>query len=254
MDPVSDDRSVPFSSSVEKSLRAEMVGLLKGSPIPSTELCENLALYMRRQTLMDVLALDAAYKRILTVPGIIIEAGTKWGRKTATLMSLRGIYEPYNLFRRIVAFDTFAGFPEVSPEDGHAPVVRPGALSTTEGYRAHLEHVLSVHEQESPIGHVRRFEVHEGDIAQTLPRYMAAHPEAVVALAYFDLDLYKPTRAALEAIAPRLVSGSVLAFDEINHPEFPGETRALTEVLGLQRYRAELLPGHPYPTIFTVTG
>jgi len=253
MDPVSDDRSAPFSSSVEKSLRAEMVALLKGSPIPSTELCENLALYMRRQVLMDVLALNEAYQRILTVPGIIIEAGTKWGRKTATLMSLRGFYEPFNIYRRIVAFDTFAGFPDVSPEDGHAPVVRPGALATTQGYRAHLEQVLSVHEQESPIGHVRRFEIHEGDIAETLPRYMEAHPEAVVALAYFDLDLYKPTRAALEAIAPRLVCGSVLAFDEISHPEFPGETRALSEVLGLQRHRAELIRGHASPTIFTVT-
>ena len=57
-----------------------------------------------------------------------------------------------------------------------------------------------------------------------------------MALAYFDFDIYTPTRACLEAILPHLTKGSVLAFDELNTPEFPGETLAVREVLGLSRH------------------
>ena len=58
-----------------------------------------------------------------------------------------------------------------------------------------------------------------------------------MALAYFDFDLYKPTRKCLEAIKPCLVKGSVLGFDELNDPDAPGETVALKEVFGLNNVR-----------------
>jgi hypothetical protein len=246
------DISIPFASPAEKAAQAELAALLEASPIPKDELCDNLALYIRRQSLMDLLGLQELYKRILTVPGIIIEVGTRWGRNLATLMSLRGIYEPYNIHRRIVGFDTFAGFVKSGSQDGTAAVIRSGAFATVPGYKEYLERLLGVHERMSPIGHLRRFEVHQGDVVETVPRYLKAHPESVVALVYFDLDLYQPTRAVLETLAPRLVRGSILAFDEVGHPEFPGETRALIDSIGLQRYDVELIPGHPRPTLFTV--
>jgi hypothetical protein len=76
----------------------------------------------------------------------------------------------------------------------------------------------------------------QGDATITLPAYLKAHPETLVALAYFDFDLYAPTKACLEAILPHLTKGSVLAFDELNCREFPGETIAVREVLGLAKY------------------
>jgi hypothetical protein len=76
----------------------------------------------------------------------------------------------------------------------------------------------------------------KGDATITFPNYLSSNPETVVALAYFDFDLYKPTKTCLEAILPYLTKGSILAFDELNCPEFPGETIAFREVLGLNRY------------------
>ena len=71
---------------------------------------------------------------------------------------------------------------------------------------------------------------------------MKKHPETIIALAYFDFDVYKPTKKCLEAIKTHLVKGSILAFDELNDPDSPGETQALMEVFGLnniqlRRYR-----------------
>jgi hypothetical protein len=45
--------------------------------------------------------------------------------------------------------------------------------------------------------------------------------------------------------------GSVLAFDELSQLNFPGETRAMREILHLPDLRLERFPFHPYP-VFTV--
>jgi hypothetical protein len=89
-------------------------------------------------------------------------------------------------------------------------------------------------------------------VTTTLPKYLRENPETIVALAYFDLDLYEPTKKCLELIQNYVTRGSVLAFDELNHPAFPGETVALREVLGLQKHkiiRSPLTPAQSYTVI-----
>ena len=76
-----------------------------------------------------------------------------------------------------------------------------------------------------------------GDATKTVPHYLKAHPETVVALAYFDFDLYEPTKFCLEAILPYCTKGTVLAFDELLSRHFPGETVALRETLTLSKYK-----------------
>ena len=87
------------------------------------------------------------------------------------------------------------------------------------------------------MAHKKRHEVVKGDASKTVATYLNEHPETVVAFAYFDMDIYKPTRDCLEAIKPHLTKGSVIGFDELNHPDFPGETIAYREVLGANNFR-----------------
>lgn len=64
----------------------------------------------------------------------------------------------------------------------------------------------------------------------------------MIAFAYFDFDLYEPTKRCLEIIRPRLTKGSVIGFDELNDPDSPGETIALMEVFGLPSVRVKRFP------------
>jgi hypothetical protein len=75
---------------------------------------------------------------------------------------------------------------------------------------------------------------------------LAAHPHLVVSLLFLDMDLYEPTRAALQHFVPRMPKGAVLAFDELDNPMWPGETLALLEEVGMGRLRLERLPWDPY--------
>jgi hypothetical protein len=210
-----------------------LAAALRGSPIPSGEILANLPLFLTRSLLAHLLFLDDLYRRILGTPGQIFEFGVRWGRNLATFHSLRTVYEPYNTARHIVGFDTFSGFPGIAREDGLHPTVHRGALTVSRRYDQHLTTLLEAHQRLGPRGHLRRFELVKGDVTRTVPRYLRAHREAIVALAYFDLDLYQPTRACLRALRPRLTQGSILVFDQLGLPEFPGETRALLDELGV---------------------
>ena len=182
------------------------------------------------------------YRQIIDVQGIVIEFGTRWGQNLALFSALRGIYEPFNRHRKIVGFDTFAGFPNISKKDGSSDLVQAGNLSVTENYVEYLTKILEYHELANPLSHIKKFDLRVGDGVVEIERYLKEYPETIIALAYFDFDIYEPTRKCLEAIKPHLVKGSVLGFDELNDHDSPGETIALREVFGLnniklKRYR-----------------
>lgn len=229
-----------------------LLDALHNAPIPREELLANLGLFMSRRLLTRLLFLNELYQKIVPIHGVILEFGTRWGQSMVVWSSLRGIYEPYNYSRRIIGFDTFAGFPSTAPQDGTDRIVTPGAYAVTPGYESFLSGVLAHHEQQSPVSHIRKFELVAGDATQTLPAWLAAHPETIVALAYFDFDLYEPTRACLAAIEPFLTKGSVIGFDEANYPAFPGETVALREVFGLARYSIRRLPYESLPSYVVI--
>lgn len=238
-------------SEQEAHARSELVARLRDAPIPEGELLANLPLFLNRQTLSRLLFLHDLYRRVLPVHGVIMEFGVRWGRDLALFESFRGIYEPYNYSRRIIGFDTFSGFPPASAHDNDE-VATAGAYGVSEDYAAFLDGVLKCHELESPMAHIDKYELVSGDATTSVQAYLERHPETVVALAYFDFDLYEPTKAALEAIGPYLTKGSIIGFDELGSPAFPGETVALREVLGLDRFRIERFPFHSFPSFLVV--
>ena len=233
------------STEGEVRRRKAFLDLMMKSPIPDDETLSNLGLFLNRQTLSRILFMDHIYRKILRVHGIIVEFGVRWGQNLAIFSSLRGMYEPFNYTRRIVGFDTFEGYPRVHEKDGEADHMKPGAYGVPAGYEEYLEEVLAYHESESPLSHIRRFELVKGDAVSGIDAYLRDRPETVVSLVYFDLDLYEPTKACLERIRGRLTRGSVIGFDEVCSRHFPGETRAVAEALGLERIGLRRVPWCP---------
>jgi hypothetical protein len=227
-----------------------MVKRLRESRLPDQELLDNMGLYLTRQTLVRINFIQMLYKKIVPVHGVIMEFGVRWGQNMALFTTLRGIHEPFNYNRRIIGFDTFEGFPSIAPED--SDLVNIGDYSTAKDWMEELDSILDSHCQNSPIAHKKKHELVKGDATETLPTYLHSHPETIIALAYFDFDIYKPTRDCLKSIQPYLTKGSVIAFDELNTPEFPGETIAVREVLGLSKYAIRRDPSNPLTSYMIV--
>lgn len=238
------------STSKEVNNRQLFLELLKNTPIPDDELLSNLGLYLNRQTLSRIFFMQELYQKIIDVHGVIMEFGVRWGQNLALFSSFRGMYEPYNYNRKIIGFDTFAGFPEVHSKDGGK--ITTGDYSVTDNYEEYLEKILKHHQSESPIAHMKKFEIIKGDATKTIHEYLQKHPETIVALAYFDFDIYLPTRECLVAIKDRMPKGSILAFDELNYPEMPGETLAFHEVFGIDKYAIKRSPLAPVPSYIII--
>lgn len=186
------------------------------------------------KNLARLLFLNHVYQQIVNVHGVVMDFGTRYGTNAVVFSNLRSIYEPFNRHRKVVAFDTFEGFPSISPEDGNSKLMTKGNLALPFGYDTILREILRLHEQLNPAPHVVKHEVIKGDVCETLLAYFKQHPETIVALAYLDMDLYRPTKFVLEAIRTRLTRGSVVVFDELCDQDSPGETQALIDAWGTQ--------------------
>ena len=241
-----------YASSQEKQARNQFAKHFRKCPIPDDQILSNLGLFLNSKTLSRLLFMDHIYRQIIDVMGVVMEFGTRWGPNLAQFAALRGIYEPFNRHRKIVGFDTFVGFPKIDSEDGISDMMKVGHLKVTAQYQDYLEQILRFQEQDNPLGHIQKFELIAGDATKTLPEYLDRNQETIIALAYFDFDVYSPTKICLEAIRPRLVKGSILGFDELNDPDSPGETVALMEVFGLNNIRLKRFPHTSRTSYFIV--
>ncbi len=228
-----------------KDSESELLGrellseLLSNNPIPDDQRLSNLGLFIDSKNLSRILLMNHLYKQIVDIHGSIFEFGTRWGNNGALFSSLRSIYEPFNRHRKIILFDTFEGLKNIHNLDGKNEMMFEKSLSTSKGYEKFLESIMKTHESLNPLSHIKKFEIVKGDASKEINNYLNENNEIIISLAYFDFDIYKPTKDVLKAIMPRLCKGSILAFDELNDADAPGETIALMEEIGLNNIKLE---------------
>lgn len=96
---------------------------------------------------------------------------------------------------------------------------------------------MNCHHNESPLNHIQKNELRKGDAVLEFKKYLEEHPETIVSFAYFDFDIYQPTKECLKLLLPLMPKGAVIGFDELLDPQFPGETIALKEIMALREYK-----------------
>ncbi|MCX5796582.1 MAG: class I SAM-dependent methyltransferase [Elusimicrobia bacterium] len=213
-----------------------------------TDKLANFPRFVSRQALATFLYKYEIFQKVLDVHGSILEFGVFRGGGAFSFAQLSAILEPYNYQRRIIGFDTFEGFPEVSEKDAiHGSKTGPkkGDFYTTKGFDQELAENVALFDKNRFLNHVEKISFVKGDINETLPRFLKENRHLVVSLAYFDLDIHEPTKKALQMILPMIPKGGIIAFDELNNPQWPGETEALAATLGINKFRLQKLPFEP---------
>ena len=226
-------------SEKEQNYAAAMEQCIANSPYSNLDRLRNFTLYSPRQDLTNFLVRYEIFKRVLEIQGSIIECGVLHGGGLMTWAQLSSIFEPTNHQRRIVGFDTFSGFPELSKQDrsSESKEARKGGLAV-DSYD-HLQECVKLFDGNRFVGHVPKVELVRGDATKTIPQYLKDNPQLIVSLLYLDFDIYEPTLAALKHFLPRMPKGAVIAFDELNLKDWPGESIAVLETLNLREYRIE---------------
>jgi hypothetical protein len=226
----------------EVAYRQALDAYIGASVGTNVEKMQNFTKYVPVQDMRRFAGRFELFKRVLDVHGSIVECGVLYGGGLMTWALLSEVFEPFNHLRTIVGFDTFAGFTGVSAQDrtGAAEQGRAGGLAI-DTYDD-LREAIALYDRNRVLRHIEKVRLVRGDVAHTAPAYLEAHPHTVIGLLWLDFDTYEPTLAALRAFLPRMPRGAIVAFDELNHEMWPGETVAVAEAIGIPRLRLQRFP------------
>jgi hypothetical protein len=226
----------------EISMRQGLEAYFEASVGSNVEKLQNFAKYVPTQDLRRFVSRYELFKKILEVHGSVIECGVLFGGGLMTWAHLSEIFEPFNHLRNIIGFDTFEGFTQLSDKDksGTAAQLKPGGLAI-DTY-VDLEKSIDLYDRNRVLKHIGKVRLVRGDARQTIPNYIQSNPHLVVSLLWLDFDVYEPTGVALHHLLPRIPKGGIVAFDELNHEVWPGETVAVMEEVGLSNLRIQRFP------------
>jgi len=230
------------STPEEVEYRIELEDYFTRSIGSNVEKLQNFTKYVPVQDLRRFVCRYEIFKKILHVHGSIVECGVFLGGGLMSFAQLSEIFEPFNHLRNIIGFDTFTGFASVSDNDKRKDNVNVenGGLSI-DSYEDLLEDI-KLFDKNRVLSHIEKVRLVKGDIKETLPKYLEERPYTVVSLLYMDFDIFEPTAFALKHLIPRIPKGGIIAFDELNHETWPGETLAVIQELGLNNLRLERFP------------
>lgn len=214
----------------------------------------NFAKYVRRHELARFMVQYELFKKISDIKGSIVECGVYQGGGVMAWAKISETLEPYNFLRKIYGFDTFEGFPSISSADltGREAVAKVGHLKPETDVFEELKSCISDLEETRLLKHQEKVTLIKGDATITIPEFLKANQHVLVALLYLDFDIYEPTLLAIKEFLPRMPKGSIIAFDELHDPKWPGETRALLEALNINQYKLESFPFEPHISWITV--
>jgi len=205
----------------------------------------NIGKFIPNATLGKFLCRYEMFKEILPVHGAIVECGVHLGGGVMAWAQLSAIFEPFNHVRKIIGFDTFEGFSGVTEQDKAANIDPIGKGTFNAPSYDDLLKGIAAFDRGRPLNHIPKVELVKGDALLTIPKYVEENRHLVVALLYLDFDVYAPTKAAIEALRSRMPKGSIIAFDELYIRQWPGETLAVMDTIGLQNLRIRRFPHQP---------
>jgi hypothetical protein len=163
--------------------------------------------------------------RLDGIPGDVAEFGVAGGISLIAMVRILRMLEKTDPKhkRMVYGFDSFEGLPDLAGVDTVArqgnPSMVKGGFFDPGGY----QELFAFAEREANVRLVK------GWFNETLPAFLAANPATGFALVHIDCDLYESTKVALDLVWDRVVPGGIVAFDELLHRDYPGETVAFRE-------------------------
>jgi hypothetical protein len=243
MEPITPEGG--FRTGIEREVGKKLEEVFVKCPESIEIKLDNFTKYIRRQRLTRLLALYELFKKILPVKGSIVECGVYRGFSLMAWANMSAVLEPTNLTRRIYGFDTFEGFPGASEKDLNRMMQTQSGQLYSNSYEE-LYELIKIYDSNRFLGHVNKVELIKGDVTKTIPEFLLNNKHLIVSLLFLDMDLYEPTKVAIEQIFPRMPKGAIIAFDELDNPIWPGETMALLETLGINKIKIERIEFDPY--------
>ncbi len=171
------------------------------------------------------------YKKIIDIPGDIIELGVFKGASLVKLAIFRQLLENHRS-RKIYGFDNFGKF-TIQKNKQDKKFINWWSNKVGNGIsNVELEEILKDKK-------IENFELIKGDIAKTLRPFLKKNPKLRISLLHLDLDVYKPTYYALINLYNRVSSCGIILIDDYNLVS--GATKAVDHFIKKKKLKLKKL-------------
>ena len=236
--------SLRVRSEQDKKFLSESVKFFDESNDNNLIKMKSFTKYSSREMLTLFLSRYEIFKKVANIPGSIVDCGVNSGQSLFTFAKLLSIYEPFNYNAKVFGFDTFKGFQKISQDDkGQTEYEKEKKIGASKysDYENILQ-AIKLFDLNRPVNHIKKIEIFKGDVKKTVPKFVKNRPEVVVRLLNLDMDLYEPTKTALKYFLPHIPKGGIIIFDEFNSDYYPGETKAVKELMTLNHLKLRKIP------------
>lgn len=229
-DDVSSQKEDSYSTIVspgEDVYYAKLQALTEKYPHDMRHYLDLFPVYASRRAIIRQLAHYELFKKTVDLPGHYADFGIYFGKSYFNWHKFLEVLTPTATHKKVIGFDTFAGFPSLAPEDGATDlsVDKVAGGFSSESFLDEFQELLALHNADSVLRQ-ERGQIVQGDICQTLPKWLEDNPEARFCLIHLDVDLYEPHTVILDGCWDRVVPGGVVVLDEYSTRRWPGASRA----------------------------
>lgn len=157
---------------------------------------------------------------------------------TSISSKLVNIFEP-NSLTQVHGFDWFKGMQPNPASDGKSIIPNEGKET--------YDRILKMRKLQK-LDNILL--VNDIDLTKDIAKYFSKYPHLRFKLLFFDVGLYEVVKESLPFFWERLVKGGHLILDQYNFEIAPGETKAVSEILG--DVKIQTYPFNWMPTSFIV--
>lgn len=191
-----------------------------------------------RRRIQKLIAHYEIYKKIINLPGAVVECGVFKGASLIRFAQFRDMLESV-YSRKVLGFDIFGHFPRGGAKEDDEFIANFEAQA---GDGIPIEELYEVFNKKG----ICNIELVKGDVTKTIPDYIEKNKELKIALLHVDVDVYAPTKAILECLYDHVVPGGLVVFDD--YGTVYGETKAADEFFFGKDITFQKLPISHIPT------
>lgn len=243
-----------FYSQRDEFYWEELERLCKDNNVSLKMILTNYMAFIQRRDLPQLLAYYELFKLVKDLPGSIAEVGVFIGNGLFTWTKLIETFFPGNRGKKVFGFDNFSGYTQNLT--GHDETAVQYIESLVGNFKIDYEFVATLeklHNLDAIIAGVERVKIYNDDLLSGINTFKSENIGVRLKLLVVDVNLYLPTKVALENLYDMLVPGGVLALRGYGVKPWEGESLAVDEFLAERKItKINSFDFSMYPSIYIV--
>lgn len=193
---------------------------------------KNYMAFIQRRDLPQLLAYYELFKIVKDLPGSIAEVGVFIGNGLFTWTKLLETFFPGNRGKKAFGFDNFNGYEqEISEYDAKAIKYIENLVGDFKIDYEFVNRLQKLHNLDSIIPGVERVKIYNENFDRSFQQFKEENHGVRLKILVVDVNLYNPTKKALNSLYNLLVPGGIVVFRGYGVKPWEGESQAVDEFM-----------------------